>query len=176
MVAWAWVAAAAAVVLIVWRVRRERFAQEPGVWYLPAPPGFASLLRSVVLARQRAPVSVVTSPAAIAECWRDCVDWYRRRSRRDWIVALVESLIECTAVALCAAAAIQGRVLAEYALITVVAFQMLEGYVRASAAKEALPEHAAWFKRHAWVHAWWAPLAGWVRLVCVVASAAGRVN
>jgi len=37
-----------------------------------------------------------------------------------------------------------------------------------------LPESRAWFRRHGWVYAVFAPLAAWVWLVVVGASAFGR--
>jgi hypothetical protein len=45
---------------------------------------------------------------------------------------------------------------------------------RATLAKAALPQCEAWFKRHQWTHALWVPLATWMWLVALLASAAGR--
>ena len=45
---------------------------------------------------------------------------------------------------------------------------MLKGLNRATLARAALPEHEAWFRRHAWVHAIWVPLATWLWLVALV--------
>lgn len=38
----------------------------------------------------------------------------------------------------------------------------------------ALPEYEAWFRRHAWVHVVWVPLATWIWLVRLAASAFGH--
>ena len=46
-----------------------------------------------------------------------------------------------------------------------------KGLNRATLAKAALPEREPWFRRHAWVHAIWVPLATWLWLVGLLASA-----
>jgi len=48
---------------------------------------------------------------------------------------------------------------------------MLKGADRAALAKAALPDYRDWFDRHAWVHAIWTPLATWVWLIVLLASA-----
>ena len=71
-------------------------------------------------------------------------------------------------------ASIRGNRLAEWALIAQVSPGMLKGLNRATLAKASLPEHEAWFKRHAWVHAIWVPLGTWVWLIALVSSAFAR--
>jgi hypothetical protein len=44
----------------------------------------------------------------------------------------------------------------------------------AALAKASLPEYAAWFRRHAWVYVVWVPLATWMWLVGLAASAFGN--
>jgi hypothetical protein len=41
-------------------------------------------------------------------------------------------------------------------------------------AKAELPECKAWLDRHAWVHTLWVPLATWIWLIVLVASAFGN--
>jgi len=48
---------------------------------------------------------------------------------------------------------------------------MLKGVNRATLARAELPDFEAWFKRHAWVHALWVPLATWLWLVVLITSA-----
>jgi ceramide glucosyltransferase len=69
---------------------------------------------------------------------------------------------------------IRGNRLAEWALIAQLSPGMLKGLNRATLAKASLPEHEAWFKRHAWVHAIWVPLVTWVWLIALVSSAFAR--
>ena len=51
---------------------------------------------------------------------------------------------------------------------------MLKGLNRATLARAALPECEAWFRRHAWVHAIWVPLATWFWLAAFASSAFGN--
>jgi hypothetical protein len=71
-------------------------------------------------------------------------------------------------------ASIQGHRAAEWALIAQLSPGMLKGANRATLAKAELPEYKAWFDRHAWVHTLWVPLATWVWLVALAASAFGN--
>jgi hypothetical protein len=61
--------------------------------------------------------------------------------------------------------------LAELALVAQLFPGMWKGFNRAALAKAALPEYDAWFRRHAWVYTVWVPLATWVWLVGLAASA-----
>ncbi len=71
-------------------------------------------------------------------------------------------------------ASIRGHRLAEWVLIAQLTPGMLKGLNRATLAKAALPECEAWFRRHAWVHALWQPLATWVWLIVLISSAFGN--
>jgi hypothetical protein len=51
---------------------------------------------------------------------------------------------------------------------------MLKGWNRAMLARRALPEYDQWFRRHAWTHAIFTPLATWVWLIALASSAAGN--
>jgi cellulose synthase/poly-beta-1,6-N-acetylglucosamine synthase-like glycosyltransferase len=90
-----------------------------------------------------------------------------------WWPALIAHIFYCGGMAASAIASIEGSRLAEWALIAQLSPGMLKGLNRATLAKAALPEYEGWFKRHAWVHAIWAPLGTWVWLIALVSSALG---
>ena len=92
---------------------------------------------------------------------------------RMWWLALGAHVVYCAGMAASIAASIGGNRLAEWALILQLSPGMLKGLNRATLAKAVLPEYEAWFKRHSWVHAIWTPLATWVWLIVLAASAAG---
>jgi len=93
---------------------------------------------------------------------------------RLWWPALGAHVIYCAGMAASIAASIRGNRLAEWALIAQLSPGMLKGLNRAILAKAALPEYQAWFKRHTWVHAIWTPLATWIWLLVLLASAVGN--
>ena len=70
----------------------------------------------------------------------------------------------CGAMAAAITASIRGSRGAEWALVAQLGLGMLKGVNRTAIARAELPDHEAWFKRHAWVHALWVPLATWVWL------------
>jgi ceramide glucosyltransferase len=109
------------------------------------------------------------------------LEWARRQltitrvyQPRLWWPALVAHVIYCAGMAASLAAAIRGDRLAEWALIAQLSPGMLKGLNRATLAKAVLPEYEAWFKRHSWVHAIWTPLATWIWLLVLLASATGN--
>ena len=91
-----------------------------------------------------------------------------------WWPALGAHVIYCAGMAASIAASIRGNRLAEWALVAQLSPGMLKGLNRATVAKAALPEYEAWFKRHSWVHAIWTPLATWIWLIVLAASAVGN--
>jgi GT2 family glycosyltransferase len=91
-----------------------------------------------------------------------------------WWPALIAHIFYCGGMAASVAASIRGNRLAEWALIAQLSPGMLKGLNRATLAKASLPGHEAWFKRHAWVHAIWVPLATWVWLMALGSSAFAR--
>jgi cellulose synthase/poly-beta-1,6-N-acetylglucosamine synthase-like glycosyltransferase len=93
---------------------------------------------------------------------------------RLWWPGLIAHIFYCGGMAASVIASIRGNRLAEWALIAQVSPGMLKGLNRATLAKASLPEHEAWFKRHAWVHAIWVPLGTWVWLIALVSSAFAR--
>ena len=90
-----------------------------------------------------------------------------------WWLALLAHFFYCGGMAASIWASIAGNRLAEWALIAQLSPGMLKGLNRAILAKAALPEYEPWFKRHAWVHAIWTPIATWLWLIILIASAFG---
>jgi hypothetical protein len=88
-----------------------------------------------------------------------------------WWRALLAHVFYCGAMAAAIAASVRGSRAAEWALVAQLGIGMLKGVNRAALARAALPDREAWFKRHAWVHALWVPLATWVWLWVLLASA-----
>ncbi len=97
----------------------------------------------------------------------------RAHNRVLWFSALAAHIFYCGGMAASVWASIAGNRLAEWALIAQLSPGMLKAMNRAVLAKAALPECEPWFKRHAWVHPLWSPLATWLWLVILVASAFG---
>ena len=94
---------------------------------------------------------------------------------RLWWPALAAHVVYCGGMAAAIVASIRGDRLAGWALIAQLSPGMLKGMNRATLAKAALPEYEPWFKRHAWVHATWVPLATWIWLVVLIASAMAEI-
>ncbi|HKX00715.1 MAG TPA: glycosyltransferase family 2 protein [Bryobacteraceae bacterium] len=199
-------------------------------WYLPMPPDFWSLMRSV----WNAPLAGMLGPGNNPLVWPGAMaipkeslfvlhidDWWRRganvagavakavhreglkiafapgamtacavrtgareffsQARREmaaartdyprlWWSGLVSHFFYCGGMAAAITAAARGYRGAEWALVVQLGLGMLKGVNRAAIAKAELPDREPWFKRHAWVHAWWTPLATWVWLGVLVAS------
>jgi len=91
-----------------------------------------------------------------------------------WWRALAAHIFYCGGMAAAVIASISGSRGAEWVLIAQLSPGMLKGANRATLAKAALPEYKAWFDRHAWVHTLWTPLATWVWLLVLCASAFGN--
>jgi len=200
-------------------------------WYVPEPPGFWSLMRSV----WNAPIAGLLGPGdnsfvwtgsmaisketffelRIVEAWRTAwsedgtvVRAIRRTHRavafapgamvartggtsaleflrlakhqtdlarvylpRLWWGALVAHVFYCGAMVAAMTASVRGSRGAEWALVAQLGLGMLKGVNRAVLARAEFPDREAWFKRHAWVHALWVPLATWVWLWALVSSA-----
>ena len=94
---------------------------------------------------------------------------------RLWRGALLAHVLYCGAMAAAITASIRGSRGAEWALVAQLGLGMLKGVNRATLARAELPDREAWFKRHAWVHALWVPLATWVWLWVLLASALSGV-
>jgi hypothetical protein len=131
-------------------------------------------------------LKIAYAPGALTPCFESCTarrffSWARRQLtiirvyRPDlWWQALGAHIFYCGGMAASAIASVRGSRLAEWALIAQFSPGMLKGYNRAILAKAALPEEEAWFRRHSWVHALWTPLATWIWLGTLAASARGN--
>jgi len=131
-------------------------------------------------------LTIAFAPGALVPCYERIsagrlFAWMRRQmtitrvyNGRLWWLALLAHFFYCGGMAASVAASIRGFRLAEWALIAQLSPGMLKGLNRATLAKAALPECAAWFKRHQWVHAMWVPLATWLWLIALVSSAFGN--
>jgi ceramide glucosyltransferase len=131
-------------------------------------------------------LKIAYAPGALTPCFESCTarrffSWARRQLtiirvyRPDlWWQALGAHIFYCGGMAASAIASVRGSRLAEWALIAQLSPGMLKGYNRAILAKAALSEEEAWFRRHSWVHALWTPLATWIWLGTLAASACGN--
>jgi cellulose synthase/poly-beta-1,6-N-acetylglucosamine synthase-like glycosyltransferase len=131
-------------------------------------------------------LTIAYAPGALSPC-RDHIaaaqffSWMRRQlvvtrvyNPRQWWPGLIAHIFYCGGMAASVIASVKGYRLAEWALIAQLSPGMLKGLNRATLAKAALPEYEAWFRRHFWVHAMWVPLATWVWLIALAASAFGN--
>ena len=164
-------------------IRRETFyaIRVPEFWRDTVSDDYA--LSEAV---HRAGLRIVFAPLAMAvsagrTTGRDFLAWARRQliitrlyRPRLWWTALVAHIFYCSGMAAAVAASIGGSRGAEWVLIAQLSPGMLKGTNRAILAKAELPECKAWFDRHAWVHTLWVPLATWIWLIALAASAFGN--
>jgi cellulose synthase/poly-beta-1,6-N-acetylglucosamine synthase-like glycosyltransferase len=164
-------------------IRKEVFfeARVPEFWQGALSDDYA-LSQAVHAAR----LSIAYAPGALTPCADHITGgrffgWIYRQmaitriyAPRLWWPGLIAHIFYCGGMAASVIASIRGNRLAEWALIAQLSPGMLKGLNRATLAKAALPEHEAWFKRHAWVHAIWVPLGTWVWLIALVSSAFAR--
>jgi cellulose synthase/poly-beta-1,6-N-acetylglucosamine synthase-like glycosyltransferase len=106
--------------------------------------------------------------------------WMRRQlaiarvyDPRQWWSGLIAHIFYCGGMAASVIASVKGYRLAELALVAQLVPGMLKAFNRATLAKAALPQYEAWFRRHAWVYVIWVPLATWMWLPGLAASAFG---
>lgn len=204
-------------------------------WYVPDPPDFWSLMRSV----WNAPIAGLFGPGdnpfawggstairketffqlRIPDCWRDAVshdgeltraihmghrtiafapgavvatanrvgarEFFKGARRqmaiarvyvpRLWGGALIAHFFYCGGMAAAITASLRGYRGAEWALVAQLGLGMLKGINRATLAVAELPGYEAWFKRHAWVHSLWVPLATWIWLPVLLSSMFTRI-
>jgi ceramide glucosyltransferase len=164
-------------------IRRETFfaIHVPDFWRDTVSDDYA--LSEAV---RRAGLRIVFAPGAMAVSTdrtggRAFLAWARRQLTitrvyrpRLWWTALLAHIFYCGGMAAAIAASIQGSRGAEWLLIAQLSPGMLKGANRATLAKAELPECKAWLDRHAWVHTLWVPLATWIWLIVLVASAFGN--
>jgi ceramide glucosyltransferase len=134
-------------------------------------------------ALKSAGLKIAYAPGALAPSFDritggEFFEWSRRQMiltriyrPRLWWTGLVAHIFYCGGMAASIAASIAGHRLAEWALIAQLSPGMLKGLNRATLARAGLPEHDAWFQRHAWTHAIWVPLATWLWLVALASAA-----
>jgi len=144
-----------------------------------------TLIRAIRRAHRRiafAPAAMVarsgrTSARQFLRLAKHQMDLARADLPRLWAAALVAHVFYCGAMAAAITATVRGSRGAEWALVAQLGLGMLKGVNRAVLARAEFPDRDAWFKRHAWVHALWVPLATWVWLWVLLSSAlagAGR--
>jgi ceramide glucosyltransferase len=164
-------------------IRRETFyaVRVPDFWRDTVSDDYA--LSDAV---RRAGLRIVFAPGAMAVSTgrtggREFLRWARRQLTitrvyrpRLWWTALVAHIFYCGGMAAAIVASIHGSRGAEWVLLAQLSPGMLKGANRATLAKAELPEYKAWFDRHAWVHALWVPLATWIWLIVLLASAFGN--
>ncbi len=131
-------------------------------------------------------LTIAFAPGALTPCSEPITalrffSWIRRQmvitrvyNARLWWLALIAHVFYCGGMAASIIASVRGNRLAEWALIAQLSPGMLKGLNRATLAKAVLPQCEDWFRRHTWVHAIWVPLATWVWLIALVASAFGN--
>jgi ceramide glucosyltransferase len=134
----------------------------------------------------RAGLQIVFAPGAMAvsegrTSGREFLAWARRQLTitrvyrpRLWWTALAAHIFYCGGMAAAVVASLRGSRGAEWVFLAQISPGMLKGANRATLAKAELPAHIAWFDRHAWVHTLWVPLATWIWLIVLLASAFGN--
>ena len=135
---------------------------------------------------RRAGLRIVFAPGAMAVSTdrtgaREFLAWARRQLTitrvyrpRLWWEALAAHIFYCGGMAAAIIASVHGSRGAEWVLLAQLSPGMLKGANRATLAKAELPEYKPWFDRHAWVHTLWVPLATWIWLIVLLASAFGN--
>jgi cellulose synthase/poly-beta-1,6-N-acetylglucosamine synthase-like glycosyltransferase len=130
--------------------------------------------------------TIAYAPGALVPCLEHITAarffrWMRRQlaltrvyNPRQWWPGLMAHIFYCGGMAASVVASAKGYRLADLALVAQLLPGMLKGFNRVTLAKAALPEYEAWFRRHAWVYVIWVPLATWIWLVGLAASAFGN--
>lgn len=90
-----------------------------------------------------------------------------------WSLGLAAHVFYCGAMLAAAIASARGSRGAEWALVVQFGLGMLKGANRATLAKAELPGLKTWFDRYTWTQTFWVPLASWVWLFVLIASAFG---
>jgi ceramide glucosyltransferase len=164
-------------------IRRETFHSigVPDFWRETVSDDFA--LSEAV---HRAGLQIVFAPGAMAvsqgrTSGSEFLAWARRQLTitrvyrpRLWWTALAAHIFYCGGMAAAVVASLRGSRGAEWVFLAQISPGMLKGANRATLAKAELPAYIAWFDRHAWVHTLWVPLATWIWLIVLLASAFGN--
>jgi len=161
-------------------IRKETFfaARVPEFWKNTVSDDYA--LSAAVRA---AGLTIAFAPGALTPCFErlTCAQffrWIRRQmtitrvyNSRLWRLGLLAHVLYCAAMTASAIVFIEGYTPGGIALATQLIPGMYKGWNRAALARRALPEYDSWFRRHAWAHAVFNPLATWVWLIALVSSA-----
>jgi hypothetical protein len=161
-------------------IRKETFLELciPDAWSsaISEDGALTQAVRKARLSISFAPGATVAAAGRIGP--RVFLAWARRQMAlarlyvpRLWWGALVTHIFYCGGMAAAVTAAVRGSRGAEWVLVAQLGLGMLKGVNRATLAKAELPDREAWFKRHAWVHALWAPIGTWLWLGVLLASA-----
>jgi cellulose synthase/poly-beta-1,6-N-acetylglucosamine synthase-like glycosyltransferase len=141
-----------------------------------------ALSRAVINSRR----SIAFAPGAMVACTRCAtVGQFLRQARREmaqarvslpglWWSGLASHILYCGAMLAAIIASVHGNRGAEWAVVALFGLGMLKGANRATLAKAELPHIEGWFSRYSWTHAFWTPLATWLWLCVLVASAFPR--
>ncbi len=128
---------------------------------------------------------IAFAPGAMVACTgRATAGQFLRQARREislarrylprlWWSALLAHVIYCGGMLAAIIASAGGHRGAEWALVIQFGLGMLKGANRATLAKAELPHQQPWFARYSWTHTLWVPLATWVWLYVLIASAFG---
>jgi ceramide glucosyltransferase len=128
-------------------------------------------------------LKIAYAPGALAPSFdriggRAFFEWSRRQliltrfyRPRLWQTGLVAHTFYCGGMAASVAALFARHGLAAWALAAQLVPGMLKGWRRAKLARASLPEYDWWFRRYAWAHVLWVPLATWLWLVALVSAA-----
>jgi ceramide glucosyltransferase len=126
---------------------------------------------------------IAFAPGAMVVCsGRPTARQFFRQARREmalarawlprlWWQGLASHLIYCGAMLASVIASALGNRGAEWALVALFGLGMLKGANRATLAKVQAPEGKAWFDHYSWTHIFWLPVATWVWLYILIASA-----
>lgn len=141
----------------------------------------------VAAAVHRAGLEVSFAPGALVvssdhTSARELLRWVRRQlvitrvyNPKLWRLSLAATAAYCGAMAASAAAAIQGHAAAGAILGVLVALEVCKGAGRTKLARAALPEARPWLDRYGWLQTWCAPVATWLWLYALLASAPSNV-
>ncbi len=131
-------------------------------------------------------LTIAFAPGALTPCFESLTcarffGWIRRQmtitrvyNPRLWRLGMVAHIFYCAAMCASVVECLHGYFPAAAALAAQLVPGMLKGWNRAALARQALPEYARWFRRYAWTHAVFTPIATWVWLIALASSAAGN--
>lgn len=161
-------------------IRRETFeaARVAEYWRSSISDDYrlADAVHAAKLGVHFAPRAMVAAPGETSRA--EFLDWATRQMiitkvycRGLWTVGLVAHILYCGAIVACLARALSGDLLGLGALIVVTIPGMAQGAARGHAGTLMFPERQEWFDRHSSIYFWMTPLATWVWLYALAASA-----